>query len=66
MNGSYQGPDDDIESPCDGDCVIDARTGYCNGCMRTLEELARWGMMTPGEKRKLLAVLERRRARRGA
>jgi predicted Fe-S protein YdhL (DUF1289 family) len=65
MNGSFENQDGEVSSPCDGDCVIDSKTGYCNGCMRTLEELERWGLMSPAEKRDLLVILEARRARRG-
>ncbi|MDH3197045.1 MAG: DUF1289 domain-containing protein [Candidatus Krumholzibacteria bacterium] len=64
MNGSFENRNDEVSSPCDGDCVIDSKTGYCDGCMRTLEELERWGLMSPDEKRALLVILEARRARR--
>ena len=29
-------------SPCTGVCRIDERTGWCEGCMRTLDEIAGW------------------------
>jgi uncharacterized protein len=32
-----------IESPCNQVCTIDAPTGYCIGCGRTLDEIAEWG-----------------------
>ena len=32
-----------IESPCTGLCTIDSATGWCLGCGRTLDEIARWG-----------------------
>lgn len=43
-------------SPCTGVCRIDAATGWCEGCRRTLDEIADWPMLSRGEKR---AVLER-------
>ncbi|HEX3036545.1 MAG TPA: DUF1289 domain-containing protein [Thermodesulfobacteriota bacterium] len=29
-----------IISPCIGICSIDDNTGYCRGCLKTLEEIA--------------------------
>ena len=52
-----------VESPCVGVCVIDERTGLCEGCLRTLEEVAAWGSSTPEQRRTILdAIAERRRA----
>jgi predicted Fe-S protein YdhL (DUF1289 family) len=49
-------------SPCLGICIMDPRTRQCRGCLRTVEEIARWYEASPAEKRELLAVLEARRA----
>jgi uncharacterized protein len=49
-------------SPCLGICIMDPRTRQCRGCLRTVEEIARWYEATPAEKRELLAMLEARRA----
>jgi predicted Fe-S protein YdhL (DUF1289 family) len=49
-------------SPCDGTCRLDNVTGWCLGCKRTLGEIADWPMLSPKEKRGILAGLERRRA----
>jgi predicted Fe-S protein YdhL (DUF1289 family) len=49
-------------SPCLGICIMDPRTRQCRGCLRAVEEIARWYEATPAEKRALLAVLEARRA----
>ena len=49
-------------SPCLGICIMDPRTRQCRGCLRTVEEIARWYEATPAEKRALLTVLEARRA----
>ncbi len=52
----------DPASPCTNLCVLDPATGLCEGCGRTLDEIARWSAMTAAEK---WAVLSEIRARRG-
>jgi predicted Fe-S protein YdhL (DUF1289 family) len=47
-------------SPCTGVCRIDRKTGWCEGCLRTLTEIADWPMLSSAEKRDLLARLEQR------
>jgi predicted Fe-S protein YdhL (DUF1289 family) len=54
----------DVASPCIHICVIDAVTGLCAGCGRTLAEIAAWSGLEPGERRKIMAELPERRARR--
>ena len=44
-------------SPCDTTCRIDAQTGWCLGCRRTLREIADWPVLTPEQKRALLREL---------
>ena len=34
-----------IKSPCIGICDIDDGTKWCIGCLRTLEEIAKWHSM---------------------
>ncbi len=41
---------------------MDARTGLCIGCYRTLEEIGRWAAASNEEKRAILAAVARRRA----
>jgi predicted Fe-S protein YdhL (DUF1289 family) len=36
-------------TPCVGICRLDER-GYCVGCRRTLDEIARWGTMSDAER----------------
>ena len=36
---------------------MDAENGYCLGCKRTLDEIARWGQMTDQERAKVMAQL---------
>ena len=60
---------EEIESPCVKVCLIHPETGYCLGCGRTREEIARWSAMTPAERRAVMAELAGRevapRRRRG-
>ncbi|WP_084545100.1 DUF1289 domain-containing protein [Derxia gummosa] len=46
-----------LPSPCRSVCRIDPASGYCEGCLRTLDEIAHWGPMTPARKRQLWAQL---------
>ena len=50
-----------MESPCINVCVIDANTGLCAGCGRTIEEIAAWSAMTDDERRRILLALPDRR-----
>ncbi|QQS54643.1 MAG: DUF1289 domain-containing protein [Candidatus Competibacteraceae bacterium] len=54
---------DEPPSPCIGVCVINPQTQLCDGCYRTLEEIAAWWDCTPEQKRAVLARLEQRMAR---
>jgi hypothetical protein len=51
------------ESPCVKICRIDAQTGFCIGCARTMAEIAGWGSASEGERKRILAALPARRAR---
>jgi len=55
---------DEIPSPCTNVCTIDAATGWCAGCLRTIEEIAAWGSLDNGAKRAVLKRLPARRAER--
>jgi uncharacterized protein len=52
--------DDEIASPCTRECVIDAASGYCRGCRRTLEEISYWTRYTRAEQLALLEKISRR------
>jgi hypothetical protein len=54
---------DPVQSPCIRVCWVDPRTGLCAGCLRTLDEIARWGGMSADERRSLLADIAMRSAR---
>jgi predicted Fe-S protein YdhL (DUF1289 family) len=44
---------------------MDAGSGLCEGCFRTLDEIAHWGLYDDGEKRAVLAALPARRVAAG-
>ena len=55
-----------VASPCVSICVIDAPSGLCAGCYRTLDEIAGWIGFSSEERRALLSVLAERRSRAGS
>ena len=50
----------DAPSPCISICRMDADTGLCEGCFRTLDEIAGWGMMADDAKRAVWRALVQR------
>jgi predicted Fe-S protein YdhL (DUF1289 family) len=61
MNATTK-PGSAVASPCTSVCAIDASTGLCAGCARTIDEIARWGSMSDEEKRAVLRALPARAA----
>jgi predicted Fe-S protein YdhL (DUF1289 family) len=51
-----------ITSPCINLCRMSAATGLCEGCLRSLDEIAHWSAYDDDAKRRVLAAIERRRA----
>jgi predicted Fe-S protein YdhL (DUF1289 family) len=51
-----------IESPCINICVIDPATRLCKGCLRSIDEISRWGSMTPDARRRVISELPARTA----
>ena len=51
-----------VASPCTSVCTIDAVTGLCVGCYRTLDEIAGWIDLSAAERRAVVANLALRRA----
>ena len=49
-----------VPSPCTNVCRIDPRTGWCEGCKRTLDEIAAWGGLDDERKRAVWEALARR------
>jgi predicted Fe-S protein YdhL (DUF1289 family) len=54
-----------IESPCTKVCTLDARSGLCLGCGRTIDEIARWSAMSAAERARIMAELPGRLAASG-
>lgn len=54
-------PLEPVPSPCVNVCQMDSETGYCRGCLRTIEEIAGWLDFTDEEKIAVLQRLEERR-----
>jgi len=57
-----------METPCIHVCVIEAGSGLCEGCGRSLEEIAHWSQFTDQERATIMRGLpeRRRQGRRGA
>jgi hypothetical protein len=53
----------EISTPCIRICVLDSETGLCEGCARTLDEVARWLRMSEPERKRIMAELDGRRRR---
>ncbi|WP_363318715.1 DUF1289 domain-containing protein [Rhodoferax sp.] len=51
-----------VPSPCLSVCQMDATTGLCQGCLRTLEEIGQWGNADDAFKRVVWARIETRLA----
>ena len=50
-----------MESPCVKICSVDPTTKRCTGCLRTLEEIARWSSMTDAQRKRIMAELPSRK-----
>ncbi len=55
-----------VPSPCVSVCRMNAHTGYCEGCFRTIEEIARWSALPDAERRAVWRAIAVRRAAAGA
>jgi len=51
-----------VKSPCTSVCKMDERTGWCLGCMRTIDEIASWSVLDEAAKRRIGESLVLRRA----
>jgi predicted Fe-S protein YdhL (DUF1289 family) len=49
------------ETPCVKVCTLDARQGFCLGCGRTIDEIARWASMSAAERSRVMNELPERR-----
>ena len=46
-----------IESPCEKICIVDAASGLCRGCARSLFEIERWTAYSDSERSRIMAEL---------
>lgn len=49
-----------ISSPCIKICVIDPVNKLCQGCGRTLQEIAQWSRLSEAERLAIMATLAER------
>jgi predicted Fe-S protein YdhL (DUF1289 family) len=52
-----------IATPCVQVCVVDAQSGLCLGCYRTLPEIGGWSRYTDHERAAIMTGLASRRSR---
>lgn len=50
-----------VASPCINVCRMDRRSGWCEGCLRTIEEIGAWSTLSDDAKRAVWQQLEQRR-----
>jgi hypothetical protein len=51
-----------VPSPCIGVCRLDAAGAACEGCLRTLEEIAGWSRMDDAAREQVWQAIARRAA----
>ncbi|MCL5968430.1 MAG: DUF1289 domain-containing protein [Betaproteobacteria bacterium] len=54
-----------LPSPCVGVCRMDAASGLCLGCWRTLDEIAHWSAYSPEQQRACWQRIGRRQQQAG-
>lgn len=52
---------DTVPSPCINVCRMNAATGWCEGCLRTIDEIAAWSTLDGRAKRAVWKLLPARR-----
>jgi uncharacterized protein len=50
-----------IASPCINVCKMDAQTGLCTGCFRTIDEITVWSRIDDRRRVNILAAVAQRR-----
>lgn len=50
-----------VASPCTSVCRMNAGNGWCEGCFRTLDEIAEWSGMDEAAKRQVLQQITQRK-----
>ncbi|WP_341313429.1 DUF1289 domain-containing protein [Paraburkholderia sp. IMGN_8] len=51
-----------VPSPCISVCKMDASTGWCEGCLRTIDEIAGWSSFDDDAKLAIWDAIEERHA----
>ena len=51
---------DEIASPCIKICVIHPQTQICTGCMRTIDEISGWSLMSHDQRAAVMSALPER------
>jgi hypothetical protein len=51
-----------VPSPCVSLCKMSPDTGYCEGCLRTIDEIMAWSTASDDFKRMVWAEIRRREA----
>jgi len=59
LNKSATSPD--VASPCINICKMNERSGLCEGCWRTLDEIIVWSKSDNANKRAILQQVELRK-----
>jgi predicted Fe-S protein YdhL (DUF1289 family) len=54
---------DEIESPCIKVCVVHPEERICVGCLRSIDEIARWSRMSAEERAAVIDALPERAPR---
>jgi len=50
-----------VPSPCINICRMSPATGLCEGCLRTIEEIAAWSTLDDTAKEQVWDAIEQRR-----
>ena len=51
---------ENVPSPCISVCRMNPQSGLCEGCLRSIEEIAQWGNAGDELKRAILMRIEQR------
>jgi len=54
-----------VPTPCMSVCQMDDALGLCQGCLRTLDEIAQWGGLDPVGQRTIWARIGQRARQHG-
>lgn len=49
------------QSPCINVCQMDEASGWCKGCLRTIDEIVVWSQLSEQQRAAVLAQLPQRR-----